>query len=82
MSPGGAMEGEGEGGAMAPERRGLLAKGESNATSLEAPPRIPALAPPLGWRPLPRRPVLAAAGPRWGAASRRFGGSWAAPTRD
>lgn len=76
------MEGEGRGGAIAPERRGLCAGGESNAASCEAPPLAPALVPPPGRRRLPRRPVLAAAGPRWGAASRRFGGGWAEPARD
>lgn len=61
---------------MAPERRRLIAKGESNAASLEAPPRIPALAPPLGQRPLPRRPVLAAAaGRRFQKVRRRLGGA-------
>ena len=75
------MEGEGRGGAIAPERRGLCAGGESNAAFFEAPPRAPALVPPPGRRRLPRRPVLAAAGQRWGAASRRFGGGWAEPAR-
>lgn len=76
MSPGGAMEGEGRGGAIAPERRGLVAEGESNAASLEAPPRIPALALPPGRCPLPRRPVLAAEGRRFQKVRRRLGGAY------
>lgn len=66
MSPGGAIEGEGGGGAIAPVGRGLSAGGESNAASCAGPaPTRPA-------------PQAAAGSPgvrfwlRRGAVGRRF----------
>lgn len=72
MSPGGAIEGEGGGGAMALACRRLQADGKSDAASSQAPP-FPCSA---SWS----LPAPQASGSSSGrAASRKFGNGWAAP---
>lgn len=87
MSLGGAIEEEGRGGAIAPERRGLRRGGESRAASPRGPRPRAGPAPP----PCPEASTAAGArrggelcrrrGRLWDSASRRFGGSWVARAR-
>lgn len=81
------MEGEEEGGAMAPERRGLRGGGESQADAPQRPRPRPGPSP----LPCPEASTALGAGGggelgrargrSWDSTSRRFGGRWVARAR-